>query len=133
MKTVYRCYPFSQYFYAIIGSKGAPFGEAVPFGEAETLPSLYYLMYQLTYTVSFGIVASEVILFNHSLVNQDTYIYVSLFYALKGGSISAPVIKERKEKNPTPVYTSTSTTTFLFAIAKRRRSNPGILSLRDVK
>ena len=45
MKTVYRCYPFSQYFYAIIGSKGAPFGEAVlfgeavPFGEAETLLS----------------------------------------------------------------------------------------------
>lgn len=39
MKTVYRCYPFSQYFYAIIGSKGAPFGEAVLFGEAETLLS----------------------------------------------------------------------------------------------
>lgn len=79
MKTVYRCYPFSQYFYAIIGSKGAPFGEA------ETLLSLYYLMYQLTYTVPFRIVASEVIFFNYSLVNEDTYIYVSLFYALKGG------------------------------------------------
>lgn len=55
------------------------------------------------------------------------------FTRSRGGSISAPVIKERKEKNPTPVYKSTSTSTFLFAIAKRRRSNPGILSLRDVK
>lgn len=64
-------------------------------------------MHQLTYTVPFGIVASEVIFFNHSLVNEDTYIYMYPFFTRSsgGGSISAPVIKERKEKNPTPPCT----------------------------
>lgn len=124
MKTVNRCYPFPQYFHAIIGNKGGcPLLEKRKHCCRST-----NLMYQFTYTVSFGIVASEIIFLNYSLVNEDTYVYI-LFLRAQGGSISAPVIKERKEQNQQGRCTSTctsTTSTFLFAIAKRRPSSPGI-------
>ena len=59
-------------------------------------------MYQLTYTVPFGIVANEIIFSNYSLVNDDKYMY-PFFTRSGGGGISGPVIKERKEQNRTPV------------------------------
>lgn len=86
-------------FFTILPCYHRQQGGVSPFGEAETLLSLFYPMYQFTYTVPFGIVASETIFFltTHSLMK--IHVYISFFYALKGGSISAPVIKERKEQN----------------------------------
>lgn len=83
-------------FFTILPCYHRQQGGVSPFGEAETLLSLYYLMYQFTYTVPFGIVASETIFSNYSLVNEDTYI--SFFYALNGGASALLLLKSEKSK-----------------------------------